>query len=109
MTGTTIPVFTIPWPRLDLARVAALKDAVRPLTVEGQDGLIIDMSGVDFLDSSGLGALVSLSRQLGGRGRVALSGVREPVLSLLTMSRMDQVFVLASNVQAARKVLGEKS
>lgn len=109
MTRTTIPVFVIPWPRLDLAHVAALKDALRPLTDEGADRLIIDMSGVNFLDSSGLGALVKLSRQLGGRGKVALSGVREPVLSLLTMSRMDQVFILAANVEAAGKTLGEGS
>ncbi|CAA7627709.1 Anti-sigma factor antagonist [Candidatus Terasakiella magnetica] len=109
MIHTTIPAFTIPWPRLDLARVPALKDALYPLTVEGADRLIIDMSGVDFLDSSGLGALVSLSRKLGGRGTLALSGAREPVLSLLTMSRMDQVFVLASNIDAARKALGDGS
>jgi anti-sigma B factor antagonist len=107
MTHTTIPVFTVPWPRLDLARVAALKDALRPLTTDGPNKLIIDMSGVGFLDSSGLGALVNLSRQLGGRGTVALSGVHEPVLSLLIMSRMDQVFVLSASIDAARKALGE--
>jgi anti-sigma B factor antagonist len=107
MTHTTIPVFAIPWPRLDLARVAALKDALSPLTARGTDGLIIDISGVDFLDSSGLGALVNLSRQLGGRGKIALNGVREPVLSLLVMSRMDQIFVLSTTIDAARKTLGE--
>lgn len=107
MTRHPIPVFTIPWSRLDLARIPALKDALRTMTDENPGKLIVDMSRVDFLDSSGLGALVSLTRHLGGRGRVALSGVREPVSSLLAMSKMDQLFVLAPTVEKALGTLGD--
>lgn len=54
---------------LDAATAPALHDEVALLLTLGATAVIIDMSAVEFVDSSGLGALVGIRRQ------ATLSGV----------------------------------
>ena len=66
--------------------------------LEGQDspnssGVIINLERVNFLDSSGLGALVRISRKIQGkRGFLKLVGVKGEVLNLLKASTLDRYF-----------------
>jgi anti-sigma B factor antagonist len=47
---------------LDASTARAFKDAMKPLLIQDAK-LVIDLSSVEFIDSSGLGALVSCHRQ----------------------------------------------
>lgn len=59
------------------------------------DALVVELSGVTFLDSTGLGALVQLRNLAKAAGkRLRLRGVPPPVSKLLTLTRLDEVFGL---------------
>ena len=64
--------------------------------------VILDLSEVPYIDSAGLGSLVSalVSRQKAGR-RVALSGVNERVLRLLEITRVESIFLIFETLDHA--------
>jgi anti-anti-sigma factor len=64
--------------------------------------LIIDFSGVPFVDSSGLGALVGayISAQK-ARRRIAFAGMNTQVITLLEMTRIRGMFLIFETVQEA--------
>lgn len=93
--------------RLDAAVAPAFKEQVVALAQAGEKRIVVDLSGVDFLDSSGLGALVSLLKALGPQGALAVSGAKGSVLSLFKLTRMDKVFAIAdSRGDAVRRLAG---
>jgi anti-anti-sigma factor len=69
---------------------------------------IVDLSGVPYVDSAGLGVLVNsyVSHQRNGR-RLILAGVPERVMSLLKMTRVDQIFEMHADTDAARRAAGQ--
>ena len=62
---------------------------------ENSSTVILDLTDVPYIDSSGLGSLVSayVSRQKAGR-RVALSGVNDRVLKLFEITRVESLFLI---------------
>jgi anti-anti-sigma factor len=61
--------------------------------LQGHTQFVIDMGGVDIVDSSGLGVLVRCYRDARSRGgEVALQEVREPVRRILEFTRLDSIF-----------------
>ena len=70
------------------------------------DALIINLSEVDAIDSSGLGALLLANRQLSEHEiPVILVGVREFVRSLMSMTKIDEVFDFFDTVDDAINAL----
>ena len=66
------------------------------------DALIINMTGVEAIDSSGLGALLLANRQLSEEDiPVCLIGVGEFVKSLMSMTKIDEVFEFYDTVEEA--------
>lgn len=62
---------------------------------------IVDFSGIDYLDSSGLGLLLSLSREYAtGGGRLVLV-TNETVDGILEITRLDGIFSTVKDVAAA--------
>jgi anti-sigma B factor antagonist len=62
----------------------------------------MDLSGVPYMDSAGLGVIMNyyVSVQNNGR-RFYVSGVNERVMSLLEMTKVDSVLHLCASVEAA--------
>ncbi|MBJ6127108.1 STAS domain-containing protein [Microvirga splendida] len=87
--------------RIDASKAPAFKDEMTRCIDSGQNQIVLDLSYVDFVDSSGLGALVSCLKRLGPRGSLAVAGATGAVSRLFTLTRMDRVFVLHPNVDAA--------
>jgi len=101
-----IPILTIDAPRLDNASAEDFKLGVTNRFRQGADPLILDMNQVIFMDSSGLGALVGCLKLLfKDPKRLPLCNVAPAVLSLLKLTRMDQVFLVYPSVQAAVEAL----
>ena len=93
--------------RLDAAVAPAFKQQVVALVQGGERRIVVDLSAVDFLDSSGLGALVSVLKALGGQGALAVCGPKGSVLSLFKLTRMDKVFAIeATRADAVRRLAG---
>jgi anti-sigma B factor antagonist len=81
---------------------ATFKRTVMRLLEEGKVRLLVDLQGVGFLDSSGLGALVRAltnSQKEGGQTKLVHAGPQ--VRKLLEMTKLDSVFELHDDLQAA--------
>jgi anti-anti-sigma factor len=88
--------------RLDMASAPALRHQMRQLMDSGVAKLVLDLSGVSFVDSSGLGAIISglkLARQAGGDLRIACAN--QQVLVVLDLTSLNQVLQPYPTVEAA--------
>lgn len=93
--------------RLDAAAAPGFKRSVVQLIEGGAHQLVLDLALVEFLDSSGLGAMVSILKALGGRGGIAICNARGGVMSLFKLTRMDKVFaILVSREEAVARLGG---
>jgi anti-sigma B factor antagonist len=63
--------------------------------------IALDLTRVDFLDSSGLGALVGLLKTVRPTGELILFGLKPSVQEILRLTHLDSVFVSAPNEEAA--------
>lgn len=78
--------------RLDAVIAGEFKDTVRPhVAMKGPD-LVLDLTAVEFLDSSGLGAVIALKKALPAGRRMLLRGLTPNVERVFRLTRMDQVF-----------------
>lgn len=83
-------------PRFDAAVTREFKSALDAAWKPELARLEIDLGAVEFVDSSGVGALLSAYRKLGARpGAVRLGGVRPNVRSMLEMLRLTEYLDLA--------------
>lgn len=84
---------------LTFENITPFQNAVRR---EQASTVILDLTDVPYLDSSGLGSLVSIfvTRQKAGQ-RVALSGVNERVMRLFEVSRVESLFLMFPTVDEA--------
>lgn len=92
---------TVTEPRIDAALAIRFKDDMRTATRDGPDRVILDLAGVDFVDSSGLGAIVASMKQLGSDRRLDLAGLTPLVEKVFRLTRMDAVFKIYTTVNAA--------
>ena len=88
-------------PRLDAARAPAFREELLRQIDAGHSRIVLDLTATEFMDSSGLGALVSAVKRLGSRGTLAIAGSQGAVTRLFTLTRMDRVFALHPSVDAA--------
>jgi anti-sigma B factor antagonist len=91
-------IVAVPGPRLDAAGAEDFRAAMREVIDGGATRVVIDLSGIEFLDSSGLGALVACLKHMGERGRLELAAPREPVLKVLRLTRMNTVFTIHDRI-----------
>lgn len=76
---------------LDITSAGALQERLTSIVENGN--LRVDMSSVEFVDSSGLGALVQLHNLATDRGnRLELHGVPERVQRLLEITKLTELF-----------------
>ena len=88
-------------PRLDAALAIAFKEAMHAATSGPETRVILDLSAVGFMDSSGLGAVVSVMKHLGAGRRLELAGLTPPVAKVFRLTRMDSVFLIHPSVPFA--------
>jgi anti-sigma B factor antagonist len=90
--------------RLDAASAKELKNRVNHLVLENRVKLIVDMENVGFIDSSGLGSLVSSLRAVNEReGDVKVVGLQKQVRSIFELTRLHRIFGIFDDVEAATK------
>jgi anti-sigma B factor antagonist len=91
--------------RLDAARALDFKEKIAVSINQGTDQIVLDFSAVKFMDSTGLGSLVSVLKMLGGKKELVLCGVKGMLLDLFKLTRMDRVFVILDSEADAIKKL----
>lgn len=88
--------------RLDLLTAADLKTRLEGLVEEGWSRLVLDLGGVQFVDSSGLGAMIAglrAARVAGGDCRIARPA--RQIQHILHVSTLDRVLTPYSTVEEA--------
>ena len=83
--------------RLDSVSTPHLRAALHKHIEAGNTSLAIDLTDVEFMDSTGLAVLISALRRLEGRGDLALCGVCETIEALLRLTGMARVFPIFEN------------
>jgi anti-sigma B factor antagonist len=74
----------------------------------GNRRIVLNLSEVDFIDSSGLGAIVSSLKKIGNDGDLVICSVRETVMSLFRLTRMNRVFDILSSEEEAIGALSRR-
>ena len=95
--------------RIDAAVAVRFKDKMRELTDHPAERVLLDLSQVEFLDSSGLGAVVGSMKQLGRGRKLDLAGLTPTVDKVFRMTRMDSVFRIYSDVDNALQDIAHAS
>lgn len=72
---------------------------------KGNRLILLDLSDVTFIDSSGLGALIGSLKSMGTEGELALCCAREQVSSMFKLTRMNKVFRMFTNREEATSAL----
>ncbi len=94
-------VVTVNAERIDAAMAIQFKEDMRTETEGGHSRIILDLSSVEFIDSSGLGAIVAAMKQLGSGRRLDLAGLTPVVEKVFRLTRMDTVFKLFPTLEEA--------
>jgi anti-sigma B factor antagonist len=92
--------------RIDAAGAIQFKDKMRELTQNPSPRVVLDMSQVAFLDSSGLGAVVAVLKALGPDRKLELSGLTAAVQKVFRLTRMDSVFTIHDHVPDGLRYAG---
>jgi anti-anti-sigma factor len=88
---------------LTIENVTPFLNAVRRETAPT---MILDLSGVPYLDSSGLGSLVSACTSASKAGRrMALTGVNKRVMKVFEITKMEHVFLMFPTLSDAIEAL----
>lgn len=86
-----VKIVSIAAPALDANNVKEFKAAISG-HLEGAKQLLLDLSALEFVDSSGLGAFLSCLRQLqAAGGDLKIVGVTKPVRTLFELVRMHRL------------------
>lgn len=88
--------------RLSAVNVAELRAAMAAVVDDGRRHVILELSGVHFIDSSGLGGVIAglkMARQAGGDLRLVAPG--QQVMMILKLTNLDQILSVYPTVESA--------
>lgn len=90
---------------VDVYTSPSFKERLVKTIDEGCSRIVVDLEGVDFIDSSGLGVLVSgLRRVKENGGSIRLICTREPILKVFRITGLDRVFPIFGSIDEAREM-----
>lgn len=95
-------VLTINEERIDAHNSGELKDYLLRMIENGKTRIIIRLSNVRFIDSSGLGALLSGNKHVALKsGKLVLINIQKQVLSMFELTRLNRVFEIYADLNEA--------
>ncbi len=100
ITGET-QIISVHCDRIDAAMAIQFKEDMRAETQTPTKRVVLDLTAVEFIDSSGLGAIVASMKQLEEGRRLDLAGLRPIVEKVFRLTRMDTVFRLFTSLDEA--------
>ncbi len=86
---------------LDLFTAPSLKKVLLDALHEGADRLVLDFSSVTFIDSTTLGVLVGVTRELADGARLAIVCTRPNVRKIFEFSGLDGTFAIFATLDEA--------
>jgi len=87
---------------IDLHVLPTVTTSLNEMIAKKPNQLIVDLSGVPYVDSVGVAAIINAMQTVEAYGgKFALAGLQETVRSILEMSRLDHIFSIFPDVDAA--------
>ncbi len=87
---------------VDMSASPNLRASLRPLVAKDKSRLIIDLSGVPYMDSSGVATLVEAMKLVRNhKGSLALCGMNDRVRGIFEIARLDQYFAIHDSIDSA--------
>lgn len=87
--------------RIDASVSGELKAKLLEAIQDGSLRIVLDISMVAFIDSSGLGAIISGLKAVGEEGKLVVSGSTENVRAMFKLTRMDRIFSIYDSEEEA--------
>lgn len=87
--------------RLDAKIASQFKDELAEFVKNGNKNMLINLEFVEFMDSSGLGAIVSCLKNIGNKGKLMLCSLHPAVNSLIQLTRLNKIFQIYENEDKA--------
>lgn len=89
---------------LDLSRSPALRTELLQVVAERHPRLVIDLTDVPYMDSSGVATLIEALQQVRQHaGRMILCGLQPKVRSIFEIARLDMVFTIVDTMDQAKQ------
>ena len=85
----------------DASNVDQFRVDFEKLCPDELDSVNVDLAKVEMIDSSAIGALLSVHRRLNGHGPISIQNPRPSVLSVIELLRLHRVFHIAVGEEAA--------
>ena len=80
---------------LDMAGAPVLRQSVVQEVSKGNNFLVLDLSGLTFIDSAGLGAIIGgLRRVRSHEGDLLLVGLNDELQKVFELCELDQIFIM---------------
>ncbi len=90
---------------LDYGECASFRMYIDRVLKATPPATIVDLSALEYLDSSGLGLLLSLSKEYGATGGRLVLVTNETVDNILSLTRLNGIFSTASTMEEALAVV----
>lgn len=94
--------------RIDASVAAVFRAALVDRIDAGVRQIAVNLHRVDFMDSAGLGALVSALKRIGRDGELKVCEPTTSVRAMLELTRLDRVIPVLDNEQAALESFGPR-
>jgi len=94
---------------LDYGECAGFRMNIDRILSAAPPATVLDLSGLEYLDSSGLGLLLSLSKEYNAEGGKLVLVTNDTVNNILSLTRLNGIFSTADSLQQARQLLGLES
>lgn len=86
--------------RIDAAAALKFKESLRKITGDARAShVVLDLSAVTFIDSSGLGAVVAVMKLMGTTKRLDLAALTPTVDKVFRLTRMDSIFTIHERIE----------
>lgn len=96
-----VEIITVDADRIDAAVAINFKDRMRESLGGDSSRYVLDLQRVDFIDSSGLGAIVAAMKLMPQGAKLELAGLSPAVDKVFRMTRMDSIFVIHPSASSA--------
>ena len=100
-------VLVTPNEEIEVYNIAEIKESIFEIVERGNNKMVMNLENVEYIDSSGLGALVTLLKKLrSGNGKLVLVNPKSSVKQILGLTNLDKVFIIKNSMESAIDALG---
>ena len=92
---------------INILDVNDFKESIKEkVKAENSKKIIVDMSQVPFMDSSGLGMLISLYKFVNeNQGQIVYTGLSDYIMKILGFAKLDKIFLISKDIAEAKELI----